>query len=50
MADMPSFSSHSSPLTCLPALPASLQGGYRGFYARNFINLDPWKVQDIHKR
>jgi 6-phosphofructokinase len=28
----------------------ALQGGYRGFYARNTINLTPKSVNDIHKR
>lgn len=27
-----------------------LQGGYKGFYARNTIDLDPKVVGDIHKR
>lgn len=27
-----------------------LQGGYKGFYARNTIDLDPKIVGDIHKR
>ena len=26
------------------------QGGYRGFYARNTVRLDPKAVNDIHKR
>jgi 6-phosphofructokinase 1 len=27
-----------------------LQGGYRGFYSRNTIDLNPKIVNDIHKR
>jgi 6-phosphofructokinase len=27
-----------------------IDGGYRGFYAKNTIQLDPKKVGDIHKR
>ncbi|GJP45383.1 hypothetical protein CLOM_g4779 [Closterium sp. NIES-68] len=27
-----------------------IDGGYRGFYSRNLLQLDPWKVNDIHKR
>jgi 6-phosphofructokinase 1 len=27
-----------------------LQGGYRGFYSRNTIDLTPKTVNDIHKR
>ena len=27
-----------------------LQGGYRGFYAKNTVQLDPKVVNDIHKR
>ena len=28
----------------------ALQGGYRGFYSRNTIDLTPKTVNDIHKR
>ena len=28
----------------------ALQGGYRGFYSRNTIDLTPKIVNDIHKR
>lgn len=27
-----------------------LKGGYRGFYARNTVDLDPKNVNDIHQR
>lgn len=27
-----------------------MQGGYRGFYSRNTIDLHPKAVNDIHKR
>lgn len=27
-----------------------MQGGYRGFYSRNTIDLNPKVVNDIHKR
>ncbi|CAI6008317.1 unnamed protein product, partial [Closterium sp. NIES-65] len=29
---------------------SGIDGGYRGFYSRNLLQLDPWKVNDIHKR
>lgn len=34
---------------CLNSL-RTLQGGYRGFYAKNTITLTPKVVNDIHKR
>ncbi|XP_019184891.1 PREDICTED: ATP-dependent 6-phosphofructokinase 3-like isoform X2 [Ipomoea nil] len=43
--------SFSPPFTFIPyALPPSPEGGYRGFYAKNTINLTPKLVDDIHKR
>ncbi|GJP55048.1 hypothetical protein CLOM_g14037 [Closterium sp. NIES-68] len=27
-----------------------IDGGYRGFYSRNLMELNPWTINDIHKR
>ena len=45
-----SFRIQSCAIETLMNFIIALQGGYRGFYSRNTIDLTPKTVNDIHKR